>query len=53
MRMVEEIEEDISSCANGGSQQRLDELWLQWFRATAHDIKPDRLRELCAAEKGE
>ena len=51
MRTVEEIENDIKECSATGTQKQLDEYWLEWFRTVAQGIEPERLREICAAEK--
>lgn len=51
MRTVEEIKADIEACSCSGTQQRLDDLWLEWFRCVAYQVQPDRLREMCEAER--
>ena len=52
MRTVEAIEADIALATDSGTQKQLDTVWLEWFRTVAQGIEPDRLREICAAEKG-
>ena len=51
MRTINDIEQDMSLCVCCGTQHELDKLWLEWFRAVAFDIEPDRLKEICDAER--
>ena len=51
MRSIEEIKADIEKCSVIGAQKQLDGFWLEWFRAVASGVEPDRLETICAAEK--
>lgn len=50
MRTIEEIKADISATAYG-TQHQYDAAWLEWFRVVAQGIEPDRLEEICKAER--
>lgn len=50
MRKIEEIKADISATAYG-TQHQHDAAWLEWFRVVAQGIDPDRLEEICQAER--
>ena len=50
MRTVDEIKADIAATASG-TQHQHDAAWLEWFRAVAQGIEPDRLEEICNAER--
>lgn len=48
MRTIEEIKAEIC----GLTTNKLEaELWLEWFRAVANGIEPDRLEAICQAER--
>lgn len=51
MRTVEEIKGDIEYFSIVGPQHKLDMVWLEWFRAVAGTIEPDRLDAICQAER--
>lgn len=51
MRTIEEIKADIEECSCFGTQSKLDALWLEWFRCLFYSIEPDRLSEICQAER--
>lgn len=51
MRTVEEIKVDINNYMNYGTQAQIDKVWLEWFRVIAQGIEPDRLEEICRAER--
>lgn len=51
MRTIEELEQYITWCGGCTKENDLERLWLEWFRAVACDIEPDRLKEICEAEK--
>lgn len=50
-RTVEEIKADIENVSATGTQKQLDLVWLEWFRVAANDIEPERLVEICQAER--
>lgn len=50
MRAVEEIKADIENCTSD-KQEDYDKLWIEWFRAVANGIEPDRIEEICQAER--
>lgn len=51
MRSIEQIKADIEECSVTGTQKQLDGFWLEWFRAVANGIEPDRLEAICKAER--
>lgn len=51
MRSIEEIKASIQECSVTGTQKQLDGFWLEWFRAVANGIEPDRLEAICQAER--
>lgn len=53
MRTIDEIERQIQECSMQATQKEIDALWLEWFRAIAQDIQPDRLKAICNAERDE
>ena len=48
MRTVDEIKADIDT--GNYDKYEEDRLWLEWFRAVAKEVSPDRLQEICEAE---
>lgn len=51
MRTIEKIKKEVQYMMALGTQEQIDEVWLEWFRKVAMDIKPDRLEQICNAER--